>query len=86
MKIWIEYQNTYSNGEKASYKVYFLDTVDEISLHHSNPAELHIWNSGKYRNFRLDFIDGMLIEPDETSEIEKRMAEHILMRWKKIGE
>ena len=83
MKIWIEYQHRFSNGEKGPYKVHFYDNPEHIRLIHGKDPILMVFRTSYNDEYTLKWIDGMLIEPDETSEIEKRMAEHILTEWKK---
>ena len=87
MKIWIEYQNRYENGEKGEYKIFFLDNPNLVKLVHGENSILYTSRSNTSNDsFTLKYINGLIIEPNPFSKIEKRMAEHIETEWKKIGE
>lgn len=84
MKIWIEYRFMHSDGDKGPFDIWFFDKPN-VKLR-QNTQYLSIYQNNKWiEDFYLHYIQGLIIEPDETSEIEKRMAEHILTEWKKIG-
>lgn len=85
MKIWIEYQHRFSDGEKGPYRVMFYDNPEHVKLIHGRDPILMVFRTSYNDEFMLKWIDGLIIEAEADSIIEKRMAEHIEREWGKIG-
>ena len=82
MKIWIEYQKQYKNGDPLAFEIYLFINPPVIRIRDPNLVTSTLLiedDSGDVNIFYTAQIEGLLIEYD--GELEKRMADKIKFVW-----